>query len=333
MTEHAPPRRPRRARRRRIVLVAALAGALLGGYALGSAKAAPIGHWRSTEGRAAYLEAYDTAFADLPEPADTHDVRTDYGVVRVYRFAGDGDAELPLVLLPGTASGMPVLADNLPSLLEVGDVYAMDLLGEPGRSIQDRPITSDADKAAWLHQALEALPEDRFHLLGLSIGGWTATNLALHHDEHLASLITLDAIQTYDDIPLGTVARSIPAAFPWMPKAWRDSFSSYTAGGASVEDVPVATMIESGMQNYRMAQPQPTRITPEQLATLEQPVLAILAGRSVMHDPEEAAATARSTLSDARVEVFPDASHAINGEYPEEIAALVDDFTTEVEAR
>lgn len=333
MSEHAPPRRPRRTGRRCVVGVAALVGALLVGYALGSTKAAPIGHWRSAEGRAAYLEAYDTAFADLPEPAEAHDVRTDFGVVRVYRFAGSGDAEHPLLLLPGTSSGVPVLADNLPSLLEVGDVYAMDLLGEPGRSIQDRPISSDADKAAWMDQALGALPEDQFHVLGLSIGGWTATNLALHHDEHLASLITLDAIQTYDDIPLGTVARSLPAAFPWMPKAWRDSFNSYTAGGAPVEDVPVAAMIESGMQNYRMAQPQPTRIAPEQLSTLEPPVLAVLAGQSVMHAPEEAAETARSALPDGRVEVFPDASHAINGEYPEEIAALVEDFTTEVETR
>lgn len=32
------------------------------------------------------------------------------------------------------------------------------------------------------------------------------------------------------------------------------------------------------------------------------------------------------------MEVFPDASHAINGEHPEEIAALVDEFVTEVEA-
>lgn len=303
------------------------------GFALGSTKAAPVGHWRSAEGRATYLEAYDAAFAALPEPAETYDVRTDYGVVRVYRFDGSGDLEHPVLVLPGTAAGMPVMADNIPSLLEVGDVYAMDLLGEPGRSIQERPITSDPDKATWLHQALDGLPEKRFHALGLSIGGWTATNLALHHDEHLASLTTLDPVQTYDDIPLGTVVRSIPAAFGWMPKGWRDSFNSYIAGGAPVQDDPVGRMTEAGMHSYRMAQPQPTRITPEQLGTLEVPVLAIIAGQSVMLDPEDAAETARSALPDGRVEVFPEATHAINGEYPEKIAGLVDDFAAEIEAR
>lgn len=332
MTEHQSVRRLRRPRRRHLLIALLVVSALGTGYLLGATRAAPIGHWRSTEGRAAYLQAYEVAFSELPAPAETLDIRTDFGVVRVYRFEGTGDAEHPVVLLPGTASGSPVMADNIPSLLEGGDVYAMDLLGEPGRSIQDRPLTSDEDKAAWLHQTLAALPEEQFHVLGLSIGGWTATNLALHHPEHVASLTVLDPVQTFDDIPLGTALRSIPAAFPWMPRSWRDSFNSYTAGGAPVEDVPVARMIEAGMKNYRMAQPSPTRISPERLGTLEVPVLAILAGRSVMHDPATAEETARSALPDAHVEVFPDASHAINGEHPEEIAALVDEFVTEVEA-
>src|SRR5690606_27107642 len=124
---------------------------------------------------------------DLPTPAETHDVRTDFGVVRVYRFAGTGDASAPLVLLPGRASASPVWAGNLPSLREVGDVYTVDLLGEPGMSVQQRPIEDDAQQAAWLHQTLDRLPEQRFHLVGLSIGGWTAANLTLHRPELVAT--------------------------------------------------------------------------------------------------------------------------------------------------
>ncbi|MGP9536756.1 alpha/beta fold hydrolase [Brachybacterium sp. AOP43-C2-M15] len=332
MTERETTRRRRLPRRRQILLAALVAVGPAAGYLLGADRVAPIGQWRSSEGRTAYLEAYELAFTQMPTPAEVLDVRTDFGIVRVYRFEG-GDAAHPIVVLPGTASGSPVMADNIPSLLESGDVYALDLLGEPGRSIQERPIASDADKAAWLHQTLVALPEQLFHVLGLSIGGWTAANLALHHPEDLASLVLLDPVQTFDDLPADTVLRSLPAAFPWMPSSWRDAFTSYTAGGAPVEDVPVARMIESGMKNYRMVQPSPSRITPEQLGTLEVPTLAILAGRSVMHDPATAEETARSALRDARVEVFPDASHALNGEHPQEIADLVDEFVAEIEAR
>ncbi|MDA3627448.1 alpha/beta hydrolase [Saccharopolyspora oryzae] len=286
----------------------------------------PVGHWDGAEGRDRFLAAYDQAFRDLPAVEDAIDVRTDYGVVRFYRFAGSGEASAPLVLLPGRASASPVWADNLPSLLEVGDVYTVDLLGEPGRSVQDRPIVDDADQAAWLHQALAGLPEDRFHLVGLSIGGWNAANLAVRQPELVATLTLIDPVFVFDDMPLGTVVRSLPAALSWLPKSWRDGFNSYTAGGAPVEDVPVARMIESGMQHYRLRLPQPSRITEEALAGLDLPVLAIIAGRSVMHDPGTATATAERALPEATVRVYPDASHAVNGEHPDRIAADIADF-------
>ena len=325
--EPADIRRRRRRRRRRIVLAVIAAVVVVIAFAMRNPS--PVGHWDSAEGQDRYLAAYDEALADLPEPDQAQDVRTDYGFVRIYRFEGSGDAEVPMVLLPGTASGSPVMADNLPSLLEIGDVYLIDLLGEPGRSVQERPITSSAEKAEWLDQTLAQLPEETFHLMGLSIGGWTAANLALHFPDRVETLTLIDPVHVFDDIPLGTVVRSLPAAFPWMPKAWRDSFNSYTAGGAPVEDVPVAEMIEAGMQHYRMKLPQPERVSPEQLAALEMPVLAFIAGESVMHDPPTATETAEQALTDGTVHVYPQASHAINGEYPDQIAADTEEFFAE----
>jgi pimeloyl-ACP methyl ester carboxylesterase len=288
-----------------------------------------IGTWSSAAGQADYRGKYDAAMRELPAPAEVRDVRTEYGEVRVYRFAGTEDRWDPLVLLPGTSSGTPVWADSLKHLLTITDVYAIDLLGEPGMSVQTAPITSDADKAAWLDQTLEALPEDHFNLLGLSIGGWTAMNLAVRRPEQVRTVTTLDAVNVYDAIPLGTVLRSLPAAVKWLPRSWRDRFNSYTAGGKPVEHVPVADMIESGMKNYTIRQPQPRRITPEQLAALPMPVLAIIAGHSVMHHPATARRTAEQALGTKTVAFYPDASHAISGEYPAEIAADLRAFLLE----
>ncbi|QSB13580.1 alpha/beta hydrolase [Natronosporangium hydrolyticum] len=328
MSEPATRRPRHRWRRRQTVLVAAGAALVLllvaGVFALRSPS--PVGHWDSADGHDRYLAAYTEAFADLPEPQQTHDVRTDFGVVRVYRFAGTGDAAAPLVLLPGRAAASPVWADNLPLLLEIGDVYTIDLLGEPGKSVQERPIRDDADQAEWLHQTLQALPEPEFHIVGMSIGGWTAVNLAIHRPATVASVTTVDPVFVFADMPLGTIVRSIPASLPWLPKSWRDSFNSYTAGGAEVEDVPVADMIEAGMQHYRLRLPQPSRISEDELAGLGVPVLAIIAGDSVMHDAERAAATAERALPDGVVHLYDGASHAVNGEHPEQIADDLDAF-------
>lgn len=316
---------PRR-RSRRITIGVALGALVIGAGAFALRSPSPVGHWDDAEGQDRFLAAYTRAFADLPQPAETFDLRTRYGTVRVYRFAGTRDGAEPLLLLPGRSSATPVWADNLPSLLEIGDVYTVDLLGEPGMSIQERPITSDADQAAWLEETLAALPEEAFHIVGLSIGGWSAVNLALHDPARVLTLTVIDPVFVFADMPLGTILRSLPASFSWLPKSWRDSFTSYTAGGAPIEDEPIAEMIEAGMQHYSLRLPGPTRVSEEALGRLGMPVLAIIAGESVMHDSKVAAQTARRALPSGVVREYPHASHAINGEFPEQLARDIADF-------
>ena len=296
-----------------LVVVSVLAGLALRG-------SAPVGHFVSAEAQDRFLVAYDRAMLDLPSPQRVIDVRTTFGVVRVYRFAGTADGSEPLVLLPGRASGSPVWADNLPGLLRLGDVYALDLLGEPGLSVQGRPITSDADQAQWLHEVLLALPEPRVHLVGVSIGGWTATNLAVRQPEKIASLTLLEPVLVFGNLAFEVVVRSLPASVRWFPKAWRDSFSRWTAGGAPVDDVPVAQLIEAGLQSYALRLPTPTRVAEEDLAALDLPVLVVFGGRSPMHDSAAGAELADRVLPRGEVLVYPGATHAINGEHPQAIA-------------
>jgi pimeloyl-ACP methyl ester carboxylesterase len=139
-----------------------------------------VGGFTSEAGRERFMAAHDEAMSEMSEPAATTDVETSFGTVRTYRF-GSADIGPPLVLLPGTASSTPVWADNLPSLVRIGHpVVTIDLLGEPGLSVQTRPITDPADQARWLGETLDGLGLSSVHLLGLSFGGWSAVNLAVH---------------------------------------------------------------------------------------------------------------------------------------------------------
>ena len=58
-------------------------------------------------------------------------------------------------------------------------------------------------------------------------------------------------------------------------------------------------------------------------ACRQKPVLVVVAGRSRMHDPHRVARTARRVLRHGRVVVYESASHAVNGECPDRIAADV----------
>ncbi|MGW5410554.1 alpha/beta fold hydrolase [Actinomadura geliboluensis] len=319
--------RKRRRRRAGGITAGVLAVAVVAG-AFALRTPSPVGHWNSKAGYEAFMADYKRAWEAMPAPDKTLDVRTGFGFVRVYRFEAttDAPAKHPFVLLPGRSSPSPIWADNMPSLLELGDVYVLDLLGEPGLSVQMVPIEDFADNAAWLDQALAELPEEKFNLLGLSIGGWTAVNMAAHHPERVAGLLLIDPAYTFGSIPAETAVRAIPASVPWLPKSWRDSFASYTAGGAPVEDEPVARMIETAMSAYSIKLPQPARIPEKDLKGLNMPVLAILAGKSVMHDTAKAEKVAKRVLRDGTVVVYPHASHAVGSEEAGAIAKEIKAF-------
>jgi pimeloyl-ACP methyl ester carboxylesterase len=299
---------------------------LVGGAAVllwATSDPSPVGHYASDADRARFMASYAAAMAELPAPERTRDLRTSFGTVRVYRFAGAHAERAPLVLLPGRAAPTPVWADNLPRFLADRPVYTVDLLGEPGYSVQTRPIETDTDQAAWLHEVLAQLPEPEVHVVGLSIGGWTAMNLAVHRPAKIRTLTLIEPVFVFASMSVEAIVRSIPASVPWLPRSWRDGFNSWTAGGAPVEHEPVGEMIEAGMQTYRLKLPIPGLIDEGRIAALPVPTLVILAGSSPMHDAGAAAATARRLLRNGTVKLYPGTSHAINGERPAEIAADV----------
>lgn len=293
-----------------------------------------VGHFRSARAFAQFLTRYRTGFAELPKLAQLADVPTRFGVVRSYRFAADHpEPGPPVLLLPGRNAPTPVYATNLPPLLRHRDVYCIDLLGEPGLSVQTRPITSADDQAQWLGDTVAGLGLEHVHLCGISIGGWAAVNYAVRCPGRAASLTLLDPAMTFDRIPIPMLVASIAMVAPGVPEFLRRRVLRWISGGADIDaEAAVAELIDSGTSDFVLKMPPPVRFTDEQLQRLHIPVLVFFAGRSVVLRAEKAAAHAQKLLPHSQIELWPQASHAINGEYPEEIAERAQRFWDQVDA-
>ncbi|MGW4410811.1 alpha/beta fold hydrolase [Nonomuraea sp. NPDC004702] len=249
-----------------------------------------LGHIRDPSAFARYRTAYDQAMARLPEPAETHDVTTGFGTVRVYRF-GSG---VPLLLLPGRTASTPMWEPNLADLIAHRPVYTVDLLGEPGLSVQTRAFKSSADQVDWLGGAAGPAGPRRVHLLGVSIGGWSAFQLAMRAPDKIASVRLLDPAITFGRITWKVVIISLGSVLPFFPESWRHKLLSWISGGADASgDEAVANLISAGMRDFTSFLPSPSYPADDQVAGVEAPVLALIAGRSIIHDPGKPAQRAR----------------------------------------
>ncbi|SDM66045.1 alpha/beta fold hydrolase [Allokutzneria albata] len=276
-----------------------------------------IGGFRSPEARSDFEESYRAGMRLLPEPVAVHDVPTGYGSVRVYRFGQTSGA--PIVLLPGRAGTTVMWQPNIASLAERHPVYAVEPLGEPGQSTQTAPITSGAEQAEWLATVLEVLDLRGAHLVGVSFGGWLACNQALRRPERIASVSLVDPACTFARFPVRLVLGVALAGL----RGWR-AFLAWVSGGIALpEGNPVGDVIIKGMRSFRLGTPLPRYFTDEQLRSIRVPVLAIIAGRSVMHDPRKAHERARTLIPDVEAELWPTASHSLSAESPAEVNARI----------
>ncbi|MBS4102370.1 alpha/beta fold hydrolase [Tsukamurella paurometabola] len=310
-------RRIRRAVAAGVTAVAALAA--VGAYLVRDPS--PVGYWRSAQARADYYAQYERAFRNLPPPTETRDVRTGFGVVRAYRFGAPHPGVAPILLVPGRSSGVPMWADMLARLAD-RDVVAVDALGDSGLSVQDRPLAGAGDQADWLAEALTGLGIDRAHLFGHSFGAWSAANLAVRHPDRVATLTLSEPILVFAGLRWQMYVATLPSALPFLPESWRRKGLGYIGGAGDADAVgtPIGAMVDAGAAGYRAALPTPAQPDDAALARLTMPVFVGLGGRSAVTDTAAAADRAR-TLPNATVRVWPDGTHSLPMEYPDELLA------------
>ena len=97
------------------------------------AEALAASAFKSLEGKAAYLAAYDAAMRLWPVPYDEKDIVTRFGTTHVI-VSGPKDAP-PLVLLHGYMATSAMWSSNIADFSKRHRVYAVDVMGQPGKSV------------------------------------------------------------------------------------------------------------------------------------------------------------------------------------------------------
>lgn len=254
--------------------------------------------------RARFEAAYDAALAALPVPVETLDVPGKHGTTRVY--AAGPPAAPPLVLLSGDGATAMAWAGVLGAIAGRYRAYAVDTLGDVGRSTATGPLTEPGDMLAWLDELCTALEMPAATWCGHSYGGWLALAFALHAPHWVDRLMLLDPTQCFAGLARRYMLRAAPLMLSPNP-ARAAAFLDWELRSTAIDPAWRAVYeAGAGLRPTRLV--LPSRPDAGLLATCAIPTLVLLGERSRAHHLGQVRAGA-ATMPRLTLDVLAGATH------------------------
>jgi pimeloyl-ACP methyl ester carboxylesterase len=270
---------------------------------------------KTPENRAAYLAAYEAMFALWKVPHDSIEVKTSFGSTHI-NACGPGDG-YPLVLLHGAGLTSTVWFANIAALSSHHRVYAVDIIGDAGKSIADRLLEERADYAHWLRGVFDELNIEKGDLLGHSYGGWLTLNMALAHPERLRKIVLLAPAASFRPLSFITKLFFYLGEFKIHPPA-RKFLQVAAAKGTVLEETFIHHQ-EMVVRYCRSAIMYPTVYSDAELKRIDHSALLLIGAGDKIYNPQKAIQRAQRWVPNLRAEIIPNAGHLLIMDQPEYI--------------
>ncbi len=272
--------------------------------------------FKSAQGMAKYMDAYDAVLSLWPVPYESLEIPTSFGSTHVIA-SGPSDAT-QLILLHAANTSSTIWFPNIGGLSQQYRTYAVDILGNAGKSVVTRPMPTPSDCADWLVQILDALQIEKAHFTGLSYGGWIALNFALHAADRVNRLVLISPASPFVTFNKGFIFRLLPSTvLPISPViAW--GMQGLFGKGFQVDKRFMHQLVMGGKYCRIMngTYPFPSIFTDDQLRQINTPILLLLGEQEVTFNPHAALNRARSLLPHGEGEILPNVGHALTMEQP-----------------
>ena len=285
--------------------------------------------FKTAEGEAAYIAAYDRALKAWPVSYETLLVPTTYGDTHVVT-AGPREGE-PLLLIPGKGASATMWAPNIVALSKKYRVYALDIIGDVGKS---KPTSIFSDRGAfadWMTQVLDELKIEMASMVGHSMGGFLTISYALERPERLRKIVLLSPAATFSPFSKTWLFKAMLTGAFGIDYFIRKFLRSLSSVDSVLESEWIAQGI-IGIKNERFQMKFPPSVLPdEDLRSFKIPTLLIIGENEIINrdSPARTVERAKTMLENIQTEVIPNAIHLINMEEPELVNSRILGFLSE----
>lgn len=269
------------------------------------------------------MAIYNAKLAQWPTPYETRYLDTSYGKVHVI-ISGPENAPPVLLLNAGQMAGWSWMT-NVGALNEHYRTYAIDTIGEPGKSELSDINHFPKNGAEWsdlLVKITDELGVDKAFVVGASNGGFLALNYAIHYPERIEKIALLGSMgltpSTNENIMRITFSQMFPL------KLVQDNTIRWSFG----DDPELRAQIDEWFRLVFQTAPKespPVTMKAEELQQVKVPTLAVLGTKdNLMGDLGKVRELASNVPGIELVEI--EASHLMGMEDPETCNQLILDF-------
>jgi pimeloyl-ACP methyl ester carboxylesterase len=229
------------------------------------------------------------------------------------RISGPEEGE-PLVLLPGIASSSLMWAPNIADLSAEFRTFAIDRVGDFGRSLCTRDPHTFHDLVAWLAETLDGLGlRDGVHLVGISYGGALAAEFARQRPERVRKAVLIApgatvlglSSEMMVRLSVATVAhvRGLDWLMGWLFEDAGRKDPAWLAG--------ILTQLHLHMRSVRRVAPMPHVWSDAEWGALSVPTLFLVGEHEKIYPAAKAVERLRRVAPQIRTAVIPGAGHDV----------------------
>lgn len=269
------------------------------------------------------MTAYQSLLERWPVPYAEIMVPTSFGDTHV--IASGPESAPPVILLHAYFASALAWRPTAGGLSSDYRVYAVDMMGEPGRSRPNQVIKTLDQQNQWLKELTDGLGAPQANLVGNSFGGYSSLAYALHMPERVRKLVLIAPASTIHSMFPFYVNSFLPKVlymfFPWFPGLKRLVLrgTRWLRNGAPTDPEWEALfnliMLHGTGARYLF----PAVFSPVELRRVTVPTLLLIGDKEVIYPPGQAIAAAQKFIPHLQTAIIPNAHHFAALSQPEQV--------------
>lgn len=275
--------------------------------------------YRSAEGYTAMMAAYDATLEQWPVSYECLTVPTRHG--ETHLIASGALNAPPLVLLGGAGANATRWLPNIADLSRSFRTYALDGIGETGKSSPNRPPYKGDAYGEWLVDVFDALNIDRAHVAGISRGGWLTLKIASFAPDRVNHIVPMSA-QGLTSLSLKFLLHMAPVIF-FPNESNILSLVRFSTSPNLPLDERLVERIRLIFKYYRSNRSLVPNFTDDELRRISAPTLLLWGEYEAAYNVEKATQRAIHLIPNVCVEVIPNAGHTVSDDQPAQVNAHI----------